>query len=978
MQDLKELLIMNYELRIKILLCISIIFVGAGAFAKTKIALIGDSEKANQIADIVMAKMSEKFSFLERSEINKILKERKLSLSGMTGGEVFKIGRIIHADILFVITSQKKAAKIKNYSVIAFNAKNGIRLAHFLLPAETETAADKIIESFAKTTQTLKNIDTAKFVSFAAVRDSGVPFKYWQAKNFLIADLKRRLENSSNLILLERDHLEALNKERKVSEKTFKLAAAASILHFEFSPGKSADIVNLTLRIRSSSGKLQFRDDIGNCFNNPQKAVSNLLNGIVKNLKISLAENIPSAKEEARHYYNQSTRAKRYRKYALAKRKLSAAIALDPQNLNYIKAMIYLLSRRIFYSFNDPKIIRPIVERLEECMYWCDKYYSTKGIGNSGSSRELIYYHVGKMLNNMKYRFRNADPKLRKRMVKIAAELKPKRLKEIYRPDKVDSINDLRTVLSYKLSYLSSYIYYEDKTKYFTDVSKAQLSGLKLIESFFNKYPEKRSKQINSQYPMLRVDCLPYPYLWKNACADYFLKSEKLIKAYKLSSVPVLKLHGYKLELCRKLLLCSFSRKDSTQYVIDYCRNIEQFKALGFSIHIFPIPDEDYFPKKYEREHVLIKNKIWKLVNSNKKIKSKFIPLKSSLLFRFSDEQLKETCEKDVRKIKTAVLHNNKIYLVYQRDGYRKTSKKPAGKRRPERIINIAEYDIKNAKAKDLKELYCHLPPTYGKPPPVAVEDGYMVIGIGYRIFYFNLYNNSPVKIINKLPLTDVLGVSVLNGRIYAFLGRKGYNSMRDTMLFSCLPDGSKRKIHISTSRIDKQHPFDKHRPFNVLGMFADKINNRLIFSSGSSEKGGLWAFYPKSGKCEQLIKAVSKNPLFRIKNMVYYLSACSGRFFTYNLKRDRKKIIFDSGKKLDMNLIAGHQWGSYFLNRKYFWTCLGGGLFSWGKDNFKQVASIALRGQGNQTWIFPHTDGRSAIAIKGCSIYKIMPPKKK
>ena len=176
MQDLKELLIMNYELRIKILLCLSIIFMGIGASAKTKIALIGDSKETNQVADMVLAKMADNddLEFLERSAIEKVLKEHKLEKSGLTSKQIPIIAKILHTDIFAVLSSAQVNKKTVPSSLRVFDARNGFCLIDTVLPADIEKCADFISSKL----QNLPNPKSLKFISILAVSNTGAPAKY--------------------------------------------------------------------------------------------------------------------------------------------------------------------------------------------------------------------------------------------------------------------------------------------------------------------------------------------------------------------------------------------------------------------------------------------------------------------------------------------------------------------------------------------------------------------------------------------------------------------------------------------------------------------------------------------------------------------------------------------------------------------------------------------------------------------------------
>jgi hypothetical protein len=78
-----------------------------------KIAIVGDSPKGDKVAELTLTKLSVKDNIviLERGEIDKVLKEQKLSRSGMTAAELSRFARLAHVDVFAVINSAKDGKK---------------------------------------------------------------------------------------------------------------------------------------------------------------------------------------------------------------------------------------------------------------------------------------------------------------------------------------------------------------------------------------------------------------------------------------------------------------------------------------------------------------------------------------------------------------------------------------------------------------------------------------------------------------------------------------------------------------------------------------------------------------------------------------------------------------------------------------------------------------------------------------------------
>ena len=87
---------------------------------ESKIGIIGDSQKADKVAALVLTKMSAKdnMAILERGEIDKLLREHKLTRSGMTAAELSRFVRLAHVDVFAVINSAKDGKKKRGFVAV--------------------------------------------------------------------------------------------------------------------------------------------------------------------------------------------------------------------------------------------------------------------------------------------------------------------------------------------------------------------------------------------------------------------------------------------------------------------------------------------------------------------------------------------------------------------------------------------------------------------------------------------------------------------------------------------------------------------------------------------------------------------------------------------------------------------------------------------------------------------------------------------
>jgi len=247
-------------------------------------------------------------------------------------------------------------------------------------------------------------------------------------------------------------------------------------------------------------------------------------------------------------------------------------------------------------------------------------------------------------------------------------------------------------------------------------------------------------------------------------------------------------------------------------------------------------------------------------------------------------------------------------------------------------------------------------------------------------------FNGGRLKYIQDLPGDIVNTLTVMNKRIYAFTGLQHRSRAGTTLLFSCELDGSDRKIHISSSRRNKQNDLDRAKPFVVYGMYADETRKRLIFNCASPNRSGkvagLWEFYPESGKSACLCN--SQRPIdqamIRAGNMIFF-SFWRENFFSYDLKNSKVKLFFSIVDKraqhyMKVKFRAAQgifYYPPFFARQNQIW---------FGGDN--NIRMIRLPDYAKSPQIitsfaknikcFPHPDGKSAIFINKRNVSVITP----
>ena len=265
---------------------------------------------------------------------------------------------------------------------------------------------------------------------------------------------------------------------------------------------------------------------------------------------------------------------------------------------------------------------------------------------------------------------------------------------------------------------------------------------------------------------------------------------------------------------------------------------------------------------------------------------------------------------------------------------------------------------------------------------PFYVGENNFLVSIKNQIIVISR-NGVSHSFIKGIPGELVRTMVVLNGRIFAFSGRVDNPSMpvaKETILFSCLPDGTERKVHISTLRRKKQNIFDKQKAFDVSDLFTDEKQQRLFFVCGGAI-GGLWEFDPATKKYIKHIKFA--NSLYawgmQDKNKLYIASDFHN-YYSFDLNTNQTNFIFYAGPSIKHLKTKPQFYRKLFLRPPFFiqneqmWVNRNGAkFFPLNKPiNMQYIYGLQY---GRSVPVSPHPDGRSVLIASKDSIYKITPP---
>ncbi|MFA6291048.1 MAG: hypothetical protein WC637_04660 [Victivallales bacterium] len=1025
-------------LGLMLLLCCGI------AVNAAKIALIPTAPELAPMADQVLAAMSNEpgIEFLERASIETVLSERKLTAAGLTSSNLSELGKLIHADLFAIITAKpgKKGAAVSG--LIVYDARNGFRMVNATLPEE-DTVKD-ITKYLRQSQDIIGHPEKQILLSVATVRDAGVPerFKYLQA--FIAADLERRLGGIPNVTVLERDFLDSVNQERKTTEQMFELAPSSRLLRLEFAPGSSPEIVNLTLRVTDAANKELFRFNLDNCLTDTEATAMKTISAVAEYLKVSPPNIKVSASYEAARFFAEYQFFSRLGDYAAARRKLEASIALEPKKLEYRLAVLSL-NREGKLTFHNKVLM------LIQNLMLADEIRRDFPGSKPYSERSYEYLDLSRLCEATP-----EDMLLLKQWAEKYSPMYDEIMRKIYKFDLREGINSLAELRAYQSYCCFQYRYdnYFDNDKWYNQIHKGVLENLRVSKAFYEKHPElcSRPEPTSEVHAWLFSGLSEAGTIYRSSRSRFGIKTaaEKLlvdssecIAEAKTHPHPQVKVAALFLDLLRETVISRYDKDIFKKNVLEYYGQAYAIKK-NLEIDIF-IPEfftdydiltgiarkskNDFIEKEVKLPPMealffaVTKNKteseraqkVIELANELLKYKAEAFtnPLARDFFYIALGVKLKSSSNPECRQaitlmnrdvsitklespetaflkkanIRNAVWQNGNIYLLCEYDsmlskGLSIERLNPAREKLSELASCSTKFQFTASVGHDL--------------PPFAVSEKFALAAGDHTVYAFSLPDGKITEI-NDLPSDKVMAVSILNDRFYVFAGMENKGGgvfARETILFSCKPDGSDRQIHISTSRDNKQNNMDREKPFTVHSISADPARNRLILNCSSSSMSGnvrgLWEFIPSenTGKCLLKLDYPLDSVTTTIDNEIY-LSFFHRDFYIYDMKTDQKEMVFSTEKpaarhylKIKSEIPTVHgglvYWPPFFIRSGQIW--FGGNcnvkLLTL-PDISKSPLVLFPEGRLPPSWdrlIFPHPDGKSAIVIDEKNIYKITP----
>ena len=330
-----------------------VVLVSTGARATGKNLLTLAEAKVSALADIQL---------LERRQLDLVLQEQHLALEEWVDSKsAVKIGQLLRADLIASIESASDSGK--TFSLVVFDAESGARLWDAMLPADLDSAVTAAAQGIQAAIRKLQlPVSARHVVSVFTVRNADLPRSLDQFCAAVGRLLERNLTGSSNLILLERSRLVALNQERELPAAmaaTNSLLAAVGQLQVDVSRASDGVGLQAVGVLSSPTRSLARRVSVKVAGENAVE-LADALAGAIRQELVAEALPVPEKSQrqiEAQQFFQEAKVRQTHAETEAAWRASEAAHALAPDNLSMEnQLMCYLL---------DEGCQRPLTEALD-------------------------------------------------------------------------------------------------------------------------------------------------------------------------------------------------------------------------------------------------------------------------------------------------------------------------------------------------------------------------------------------------------------------------------------------------------------------------------------------------------------------------------------------------------------------------------------------------------------------------------------
>ncbi|MHC4864069.1 MAG: hypothetical protein ACYTEX_08300 [Planctomycetota bacterium] len=326
----------------------------AESYNELKVALIADKAfdlHRSPLVSLLEAKLSEEPNvvLLERAEIDRILREQKLSLAGLLQRDtVVRVGRLLRADAFVLLSVADGEAGRRNEKMLLrvrlVETAHGLRLFDCFEKLDTT----KPLEAAARITESMLAVggkllvppNEAIPVGIVNIHRVQIGERYGWLARALPKMLSVRLNKEPRMMMLEREDLKVLHDEKLLTEGEDSAFWSSAVLIDGYLQRVRTEAVEIKLRLRRGLGKEIASLTLPVEPNELSTAVEKAAAGIIAEVLNSAPTASWQPKEEAEEFFRQGRLLMTHGRRRNAVVPLETAQALCPENMLYTGAIV--------------------------------------------------------------------------------------------------------------------------------------------------------------------------------------------------------------------------------------------------------------------------------------------------------------------------------------------------------------------------------------------------------------------------------------------------------------------------------------------------------------------------------------------------------------------------------------------------------------------------------------------------------------
>jgi hypothetical protein len=327
----------------------------------TRVALVSTDGKevVRNVLDLAEAELGSatKIEILERRQIERVLSEQKLSLSGLVeANQIVAAGKLLSVDLFSVV--ETAAGGKEALGLVVFQAQTGVRLWDAPLPAGeakqvAKALATRVHQAVEKSRSAPRQMTP---LCLLGVRNADLPRELDSFCESVGLMLERRLLGSPSIVVLERKRLDYLNQEKSLPKEDAQkeLLASLYLLELEVSRAKKGAGLRARALVTDSKGKKLADVTAQTGKMDAAGLVDPLLQEVLRGLRAAPARDAGDRIRESNRFLREAQLLWNHKLWREGLRAMECAPALDPSNRNNAALLAeYLLHYAV--ALVDPK-----------------------------------------------------------------------------------------------------------------------------------------------------------------------------------------------------------------------------------------------------------------------------------------------------------------------------------------------------------------------------------------------------------------------------------------------------------------------------------------------------------------------------------------------------------------------------------------------------------------------------------------------